>query len=165
MKTLRDLCVEKICKLDPEEIVFEWEVFKDAEINYIRNMYKRLKRKKDIHFFQLCKMYYLFYLFSDREEIVYYNIDIENLSHWQLAQLCACEIKFGHYHSAQSAVERIRMELPFEHLHGRSKEFTTDAFEAALEKFCPNMKGSVHDWYKVFMKVPTKILLYEEFFG
>jgi hypothetical protein len=91
--------------------------------------------------------------------------DLSTLTHWQLAMWAACEVCFGVFHDPKNCVARIRMELPFEHEYNRCLKYTMDNFEKTLKEKCPKMKGNVHDWYEVFLTVPTKILLYEDFFG
>jgi hypothetical protein len=170
MNSLVTSCLKQIVKSDISMEDINPAVLDDAVAKFAQDLGSRLRRKKERHFFELCRLYLVFYV-TRRDDLVvtgdvaYQYMPNTSLPHWQLAQWCACEIVFGHYHTAEDAVARIRMELPFEHVNDRFLDFTLEAFEQSLKENCPNMKGNVHDWYKVFMNVPTKILEYEEFFG
>ena len=169
MKNLSDTVVVNLNNMDVCPSVFETQEYLDAETRYIKNWYSRLQQTKNLHFMRLCKLYYIHYLTQPKENLVYGEIFLNNLPYWKLVQWAACEMSFGYYHSTETNIERIviriRMELPFEHEHGRYLSYTTEKFENALAEHCPNMKGTVHDWHKVLQHVPHKILLYEDFFG
>lgn len=165
MNSLSNLCV---VASSSNPSAFSTPAYKDAEIRYIKSFYQKLQMKKDRYFFNLCKYYLIFHFIPDdyqHDDQLYQYIDLEKLTHWQRAMWAACEVCFGDFHSAQDCVDRIRLELPFEHQRGNCLKFTMERFEKSLTKNCPNMKGNVHDWYKVFLNAPPKILLYEEFFG
>ena len=164
MQSLTSLCV-KICSQDPSSV--SHQAYTDAEIRYIQELGNRLRLKKTQYFLRLCKYYLAFSILRGRgnDSEAYSKFDLRTMTHWQLAMWAACEVCFGHYHTASECVGRVRQELPFEHVHHRHLEFTTEKFEQTLQNRCPTMKGNVHDWYKVFKNVPSKILLYEDFFG
>ena len=90
---------------------------------------------------------------------------MDNIPRWKIVHWAAAQVKFDPYNRIDSAVERFRLELPFEHEHGRCLKYTVDEFEGALAKHCPNNQGNVHQWAAVFKHVPTKLLTYEEIFG
>jgi hypothetical protein len=168
-KSLSDQVIIYLSQQVVSKDIFEMQGYKDAETSYIQRLNNRIQLKKQLHFMRLCKLYYSYARFGklliDTTETVYSKMISENC-HWKVAQWAACEISFGfHRNHKENAVERIRMELPFEHEHGRSLKFSMVAFEESLSTYCPDLKGTVHDWYKVFLCVPKKILLYEEFFG
>lgn len=167
MKRLTDLSLVTVRALNPTSDVYHSQTFQDVERRYTENLFSILQRKKQIHFVRLCKLYYLFYLTTTtRFDSAYDHSSrpLHELQHWELAQWCACEVVFGHFHSAEEAVERIRLELPHPWSEFNQR-CNIDTFEKALCDHCPTMKGSVHDWYNVFMKVPKKLLLLEDFFG
>ena len=166
-KTLSDLAVINLSKVNTPSDVFLRPDYQDAECQYILRWYQRIKIQKQLHFMRLCKLYYACTAFG--EECVYYRTNFDQLDRWQVVQWAACELTFGFYHSSlhnkQRTIERIRMELPHENRNGRCLDFSLERFEEALAKHNPNLDGNVHDWYNVLIHVPTKILLYEEIFG
>ena len=166
MKSLTTLCLEKISGSNTIENIRDTALLFDSQTRYAEELGHRMRRKKEHHFFQLIRFYYAFYLnHDDQLNVAYDYVNITELPRWKLVQWCACEIAFGHYHTPEKVVWRIRLELPWENEHGRCLKYNIESFEKALAENCPNMKGSVHDWNRVFMHVPTKLLQYEEFFG
>lgn len=168
---LNNLCVVAISN---KPVIFKKEIttlqsYMDAECKYIRNFYAKLKATKERYFFRLC-LYYLGHrtvriVYNGFELLPYEFVDLEQLNHWQRAMWAACELCFGIFHTPEACVERIRMELPWAHQHGKYLNFSIQKFENSLIKNCPNMKGNVHAWYKVLLNVPPRMLLYEDFFG
>lgn len=162
MKSLSNMCV-----VASSTDAFSTQIYKDAEIKYIQCLGKKLQEKKEKYFFNLCRYYLIFYFHHPdvRDGQLYEHIDLSKLTHWQRAMWAACEVCFGEFHTAQDCVNRIRQELPFEHQQNKYLNFPVEKFEKSLAERCPNMKGNVNDWYLVFLNVPPKILLYEDFFG
>ena len=169
MKNLSDVVIVNMSNMNLHLDIFKTQEYQDVEYKYIVNWYARLEKRKEIHFMRLCKLYYMYRLLDFENSEVYTHVNLSNLPYWKLVQWAACEMSFGYHHSGESSVERIveriRMELPFEHVNGRSLEYTVEKFENALVEHCLNMKGTVHDWHKVLQHVPHKILTCEEFFG
>jgi len=166
--SLLELAIVKVSENPQYPEVFDSQAYYDSECIYIQRWFNRMMIKRQIYFMRLCKLYY-FCLLSDIRYEVYHKVDLEELSHWQLTRWVACELVFGFYHKTMDnkdrAINRIRMEIPFEHSYGRALEYTLENFEKALEEHCPNLNGNVHDWQKVMEHVPKKILMYEDFFG
>ena len=171
-KTLSDQVIISLNKERLTDNILERQDYKDAESRYISRLYSRIQMKKERHLFHICKLYLVGTACGIKE---IYNIrtdlhaDLCYLyEEWKVVQWAACEITFGFYHknidNKRNAMERIRMELPREHLKGRYLSYSLEKFEKALSKYCPNLEGTVHDWCNVFTHVPKLLLLYEEFF-
>lgn len=175
MKSLSGLSLIAYQKAKSTQDAYAIGIISEVERKFIREVWQRLQMRKKQHFIQLCELYCAFYMMPhfglfpplDRLRVVYglCPTDLSDLPTWKVIQWAACEVTFGHFHTPEDAVERIRNELPWEHQHGRCLNYTMEAFEGALAKNCPGMKGNVHDWHEVFKHVPRKILLYESFFG
>ena len=161
MKPLRDLALERIS--DPE--AFKSQSYIDAEVQYIQNWWQRIQQTKKLHFIRLCKWYYINCLKNNK--CAYQGVDFSEMPHWKLAQWAACEMCFGHYHKKNEwrIVLRILAELNHEHQNGRELNFPSEKFVNAYNLHTADGNGTVHDWYKILLHVPKKILQYEEFFG